>query len=368
MSTDRADYVGLDHFVWWHGVVEDIDDPLKMGRVRVRVLGWHTENKTQTGIPTEDLPWAQVLLPITSAAMTGIGRSPTGVLRGSWVIGFFLDGKNAQQPFIMGSYAGIQKPDKEEQADSVPYNDFRKPLPPNRLMYTNIGFRDPQNIYPIEGRMGEPDTNRLVRNENVDWTVVKKKKDEIVACDTALYGGWEEPYTPYAAKYPFNHVTESQSGHIFEVDDTPGAERLHTYHRSGTFNEVHPNGSEVHKVVGNEWNITLNDRLILVRGNTTWNTDKLMKIRVGKDLGKGGHLEIEVEGDMRVLVKGNTIMETQGNFLHKVKGKYTTASEGNMLFVAPRIDLNPNGSSAGKIQTFLTRLRSTIRKVFSRRR
>jgi hypothetical protein len=56
-------------------------------------------------------------------------------------------------------------------------------------------------------------------------------------------------------------------------------------------------------------------------------------------------------------------METQGNFLHKVKGKYTTSSEGNMLFVAPRIDLNPNGSSAQKIQTFLTKLRGTIRKV-----
>jgi len=144
------------------------------------------------------------------------------------------------------------------------------------------------------------------------------------------------------------------------VDDTPGSERIHTYHKSGTFNEIHPNGSEVHKVVGNEWNITLNDRLILVRGNTTWNTDKLMKIRVGKNL------EIEVEGEMRVLVKGNTVMETQGNFLHKIKGKCTVASEGNMLFVAPRIDLNPNGASPSKIQTFLTKLRSTIRTIFSR--
>lgn len=362
----RPDYIGLNGFVWWHGVVEDVNDPEKMGRLRVRVLGWHTDNKTSMGIPTEDLPWATVLMPITTSSMTGLGRSPTGIIPGSWVIGFFLDGEAAQQPFVLGSYGGTQKPDTDEV--DVPYNDFGKPIKKNRIMNSEAGFRDPSGLYPVEGRMGEPDTNRLVRNENVEWTIVKKKKDEVLDCDTALYGYWQEPYTPYAAKYPLNHVTESQSGHIFEVDDTPGAERLHTYHRSGTFNEVHPNGSEVHKVVGNEWNITLNDRLILVRGNTTWNTDKLMKIRVGKDLGKGGHLEIEVEGDMRVLVKGNTIMETQGNFLHKVKGKYTTASEGNMLFVAPRIDLNPNGSSAGRIKTFLTQLRSTIRKVFSRRR
>jgi hypothetical protein len=360
VDKDRADYLGLDHFIWWHGVIEDINDPLKLGRVRVRVLGWHTEDKSEYGIPTKDLPWAQVLQPVTSASMTGIGSSPTGLLQGSWVVGFFLDGKNAQQPFVIGSYSGIQKPDNTGSSVNVPYNDFGKPLRKNTLINSFVGFRDPNGIYPIEGRMGEPDTNRLVRNENIEWTVVKKKIDEVVDCQTALYGYWQEPYTPYAAQYPYNHVSEYKSGHIFEVDDTPGSERIHTYHKSGTFNEIHPNGSEVHKVVGNEWNITLNDRLILVRGNTTWNTDKLMKIRVGKNL------EIEVEGEMRVLVKGNTVMETQGNFLHKIKGKCTVASEGNMLFVAPRIDLNPNGAFAPRIQTFLTKLRSTIRAIFSR--
>jgi hypothetical protein len=227
-------------------------------------------------------------------------------------------------------------------------------------MNTDIGFRDPSGIYPVEGRMNEPDTNRLARNENIDWTVVEKKRKNILKCETALYGYWQEPPTPYAAKYPHNHVTETSSGHIFEIDDTPGHERIHTYHKAGTFTEIHPNGSEVHKVVGNEWNITLNDRMIYVRGNTTLNSDKLLKIRVGK------HLEIETEGEMRVLVKGNTIMETQGNFLHKVKGKYTVASEGNMLFVSPRIDLNPQGSSAKTIKTLLSKLRSTVKKVFSR--
>lgn len=362
---ERADYVGLDRFVWWHGVVEDINDPLKLGRVRVRILGWHTEDKTNFGIPTADLPWAQVMQPVTSAAVTGIGRSPTGILQGSWVIGFFLDGLNAQQPLVMGSYAGIQKPDKisnntANNLPSTPYNDLGKTRTTNRLMNKDLGFRDPKGIYPIEGRMNEPDTNRLARNENIDWTVVQKKRNNILNCETALYGYWQEPPTPYAAKYPHNHVTETESGHIFEIDDTPGHERIHNYHKAGTFTEIHPNGSEVHKVVGNEWNITLNDRMIYVRGNTTLNSDKLLKIRVGK------HLEIETEGEMRVLVKGNTIMETQGNFLHKVKGKYTVASEGNMLFVAPRIDLNPQGSSAKTIKTLLSKLRSTVKKVFSR--
>ena len=48
----RADYMGMNGFVWWQGVVEDIFDPYMLGRVRVRILGFHTENKTN--IPTKD--------------------------------------------------------------------------------------------------------------------------------------------------------------------------------------------------------------------------------------------------------------------------------------------------------------------------
>lgn len=379
---ERTDYAGLNNFVWWTGVVEDIDDPLKIGRVRVRILGWHTEVKTTAGIPTQQLPWAMVMQPITSAAMSGLGRSPTGILQGSWVVGFFLDGENAQQPFVLGSYAGIQKPDKikdqsgdTEEIPAVPYNDFRMPREPNKLMKTTIGFRDPDGIYPIEGRMNEPDTNRLVRNENVDWTVVQKKKKSVVSCDTALYGSWKEPETPYAAKYPKNHVTETESGHIVEFDDTPDSERIHVYHKSGTFTEIHPKGSEVHKVVGNSWDVTLNDKMIYVRGNASFNSDKVLKIKTGS------HLEIEADGDMRILVKGNAVIETQGNSLHKVSGKVNISSEGDLSIVSqgalsmegktitlksPRIDLNPNGGEnpSPPPPPVLSTLRPAVLKVF----
>jgi hypothetical protein len=231
----------------------------------------------------------------------------------------------------------------------------------NNYMDYELGFRDPSKIYPVEGRMGEPDTNRLARNENVDWTIVKKKDDSRNKCDTALYGSWEEPKTPYAAKYPKNHVVETESGHIFEVDDTPGSERIHEYHKSGSFTETHPLGSEVHKVVGNAWDITLSDNMILVKGNSSTTVGKIMKIKTGE------HLEFEIDGDFRVLVKGNTIMETLGNMIHKVKGKMTLASEGNMLLVAPRIDLNPSGLSAKSIKTILTTLRKTVSKVYNKK-
>jgi hypothetical protein len=209
--------------------------------------------------------------------------------------------------------------------------------------------------------MNECDTNRLARNENIDWTIVQKKDDSRITCDTALYGSWTEPPSPYAAQYPKNHVTESESGHVIEIDDTPGSERLHVYHKSGTFTEVHPLGSEVHKVVGNAWDITLNDNMVYIRGNSTTTVGKTMKVKMKE------HLEIEVDGDMRVLVKGNTVMETLGNYFHKIKGKVTFVSDGNMMFVAPRIDFNPAGVSSDTIKSILTTIRSTVSRLFNKK-
>ena len=92
-----------DGFNWWIGVVEDRMDPEKMGRCRVRIFGYHTDNKVL--LPTKDLPWATPIQPITSAAISGIGSSPLGPLEGTWVIGFFLDGEDMQQPAIFGTIA-----------------------------------------------------------------------------------------------------------------------------------------------------------------------------------------------------------------------------------------------------------------------
>mgnify|MGYP003644258191 FL=1 len=88
------EYLGKDGFVWWTGVVESRYDPLQIGRCKVRCMGWHDEDIDK--LPTNDLPWAQPLQPITSAALSGIGTSPTGLIEGSWVVGFFMDGK---QPY-----------------------------------------------------------------------------------------------------------------------------------------------------------------------------------------------------------------------------------------------------------------------------
>ena len=73
----EKEYLGLGGFVWWMGVVEDIMDPLKLGRVKVRCFDWHTPNKG--AIPTSALPWAQVVMPANNASISGVGTSPNGL-------------------------------------------------------------------------------------------------------------------------------------------------------------------------------------------------------------------------------------------------------------------------------------------------
>ena len=90
--------------ITFFGIVEDRHDPLEIGRVRVRCHGIHTDDKSK--IATPDLPWAQVLLPTTSAAISGFGTQH-GLVEGSTVFGFFRDGETKQDPVVTHSAAGI---------------------------------------------------------------------------------------------------------------------------------------------------------------------------------------------------------------------------------------------------------------------
>ena len=86
------------------GCVESRDDPLKIGRCQVRIVGLHTENKID--LPTADLPWAHPMQSINSASMNGIGWTPVGPVAGTWVIIMFTD-EDQQQPIMMGTIGGI---------------------------------------------------------------------------------------------------------------------------------------------------------------------------------------------------------------------------------------------------------------------
>jgi len=296
-------FMGKDGFQWFVGVVEDRQDPKTLGRVRVRCLGYHTEDLVK--LPTSDLPWAHPMNPITSATVSGIGQTPLGVVEGTWVVGFFTDGSSAQQPMIMGTLPGVPS--------TLPTKDAVK------------GFQDYKNgNYP---KYTETDVNRLavgdaenphnsltIRKADLDLAVGTAQIDGIVEgvapidadLDADNGGKWDEPTTSYKALYPRNHVYESEGGHLREMDDTPNAERIHERHNSGSGYEIGPDGSKVTRIKKDNYTIVTNDDYCHIQGIARSTTDKGLRVRVNAkgeagnnyniEVGQGSNVNVEVNG------------------------------------------------------------------------
>ena len=340
---EQSYFMGQDGFSWFVGVVEDRNDPLRLGRVRVRCLGYHTSDLRE--LPTTDLPWAHVMHPVTDPSMQGMGSTPSFLVEGSWVVGFFRDTQEKQQPLIIGSLPGIP----EEVADNrYGFNDPRGPYS-EQVEYAGDVWNGPYPsvLMPSGHGTGESDTNRLAQgptSESHDSLINRRKQrlrgdpetvDTTVGVDdestetnvkgtgvpkaTKPYlgptsnffdipetrGYWNEPdpksikkdANPYvSSQYPYNHVHESESGHIHEIDDSPNHERLFTQHRSGTFEEMHPNGNKVVKVIGDNYEIVAGSSNVSISGS----------------------VNITVEGTVRELIKGDYILEVEGNYTQKV--------------------------------------------------
>lgn len=134
------------------GVVESRDDPLKIGRCKVRIVGIHTEDLTL--LPTADLPWAYPMQPVNSAAMSGIGLTPVGPVPGTWVIVAFQD-EAKQFPIMLGTIGGVPQESLYGQIDIDDGNLTLKPsgagneielrtVPRTIAGQSSITFYDPQ--------------------------------------------------------------------------------------------------------------------------------------------------------------------------------------------------------------------------------
>ena len=312
-------FQGQDGFVWFTGVVEDRNDPTKLGRVRVRCVGYHTEDKIK--IPTEDLPWAWVLQTVHTPSMNGMGHTPGFLVEGTWVVGFFRDPEMLQEPVILGSLPGV----------------------PENLGDPNKGFHDPNrrnndptkegyntSVYPRE--TGQPDTNRLARNFDLDQTVVASKKAKIIKnIEKADGEQYNEPLTSYNALYPKNHVFESESGHIIEYDDSPRHQRVHHYHASGTFNEIAASGDKIEKVVGDNYQLVNGSSFTFVNGHLNITTEGTLNIKCRKlNLEVSEDYTEEVEQNKSTLVKGNKTVDVTGEVFETFNSSYTQSIHGDI--------------------------------------
>ena len=284
-------FMGLDGFVWFIGVVEDRNDPSKLGRVKVRCLGFHSEDKND--IPTADLPWAHVMHPVTDPSMQGMGTTPSFLVEGTWVVGFFRDAKEKQQPIIMGTLPGY----------------------PQTVSDKSKGFNDPNEVYPqtensLSGHaLNESDVNRLARNDTDQAHAIVKTKDDARTTGVPIANTtddttdstneeWTEQASTYAAVYPKNHVYETESGHIKEFDDTEGAERIHEYHKSGTFYEIDASGNKHTRIVGSNYEIIAGSDFVNVKGTANLTIDSNCNTYIK------GNWNIQVDGTKTEVVTG----------------------------------------------------------------
>ena len=274
MTSLYKDFYG-DQTRWFIGTVTDISDPLELGRVKVRVDGVHDDT---TLIPASSLPWAQCLVPITQGGTNGLGNN-LGIQVNARVFGFFLDGTNSQMPIIFGSMPKFESASESGKS-----------------------------------------TNRLATGTN---TLAARKVDNGTdPTKIANLEPFDEPDSPYNAIYPLNYVHETPRGNVIEIDDSHDSSgdfsRIHIYHRSGSFVEMHPNGDVVTHHKNGFKTVHGNDKVYIT-----------------------GDLEITVNGDMNLTVKGDLTENIIGNMDTNVTKDITTDGE--------TINLNSGTNGAARL-------------------
>lgn len=329
------DFMGMSNFVWWFGVVENRIDPLELGRCQVRCFGWHTEDINQ--IPIEELPWAQ---PVVPYGVKSVQPPPEGAM----VFGFFADGREGLYPIIIGTVPGIPQELRENNRGFTdPYTDAEKTnsqfprkvkeaLTPTNNKGVKVTDADAKR-YPGIVNLNEPTLSRLarpLRNETAagvfigivptsiaNTTIDIQRKNRVAnvkSASTDKYT-WNEPFPSFAAKYPFNNVTETESGHAFEMDDTQGFERVQLSHRVGSTLEFMSEGDVKLKSMRNRYDISMGNKYEYINGKRDETVQSDMYLRVnGKLVIQCNGLQIASAGDIDM--KGQNVRITGVNKLN----------------------------------------------------
>lgn len=272
--------VGIKNPLWFIGVVENCIDPRNEGRVQVRAFGAHGSNQD---IPTEDLPWA--------ICIKG-DYSPNGFMVpdvNDFVFGFFIDGRDAQQPMILGL---------------VP-TQMTEEIDPERTGWgtklgTNSTHEDRLAARTKGENFGQPQQDRLARGENVEETYVLEQASATIEEIKVAEGGptWKEPQPAYAAQYPFNKIIKTSS-HVIELDDTPDHERIMIWHKKGSFIQIDSNGGVVNKASGDSFDVKEKGQHVYIGGRN------VVTIMGHSHIYYDGNVTEEVNGDYTQIIHGN---------------------------------------------------------------
>jgi hypothetical protein len=310
--------------------------------------------------------------PITSATVSGVGQSPLGLVEGSWVIGFFTDGAEAQLPCIIGSLPGVPA----NLASTTNNKGFQDNTNANYPKYLETDVNRLAVNAKTDGAETNPHSSLTLRRADVDSGVSIADIDEQIDIAGAgngsipvdLGNSWDEPITTYNAEYPKNHVYETEGGHIREYDDTIGYQRIHERHAAGTGYEIDNDGTKITRVKQDQYHIISNDDYIHIQGDAKSTIDKGLKVFVNKNAEAGNNYNIEVgaganvtvqvnqgdinmvavDGDINMKMSDDCNIEVGGNFnvivagnaSETISGKKDELVTGNNTKTGARIDLN----------------------------
>ena len=192
-----------------------------------------------------------------------------------------------------------------------------------KLEVLDKGFTDPNANYPTKEYAGISETNKLAQGDARGTIVTEKNKNRMKGAKLPGGEAWDEPESAFRGAYPYNKVTQTESGHIIEVDDTPGSERLHIYHTSGTYIEIDANGSMVKRTKGSSYEIIDRNGKISIAGRADISVNGACNIFVGNDA------NIEVEGDVNLTCHNDITAQAGGTFNLSAVEEFNIAS-GNV--------------------------------------
>jgi len=220
-----------------------------------------------------------------------------------------------------------------------------------------------ENLYNYE-----QDTNRLARGiatgTVVDIKDSTRRKNIPVASSIDT---WEEPLSPFGASYPHNNVYQTPNGLIQEFDDTPSNVRYHRYHPSGSYTEVDVNGTEVRKIIGDNFYIIENNGYIFIGGEANITISGKCNIMVMNDC------NLQVDGKLDAVVKNDINLTSSGNFNLNVKdvfkikadsmvvetNKFDHKNVGPSVVETDTLDTTVIGAYTAKASTFKLKTEST---------
>tara|TARA_Y100001954_G_scaffold83173_1_gene91378 strand:- start:1117 stop:3177 length:2061 start_codon:yes stop_codon:yes gene_type:complete len=190
MFQPATNFWGKDPMNWWIGQVTDPDkgkwgDALEKTRAangeeingfrcRVRIVGYHD---CADDLPDEDLPLAHILLPPNTATTGGCGET-VQYQGGEVVVGFFIDGEDAQQPVIFGTL--FKQPFIRDELTTSQFRAKKQtcfqPYTPPKVVQTSgkqhqfqesrwtRAFTDGERVKSIAAKQKEAATNITVNN------------------------------------------------------------------------------------------------------------------------------------------------------------------------------------------------------------